>query len=239
LKIGSPSRLPTATHHKLEQSVPCWRQEINLLMAPSRRGSPRVRKATDFYKLEAQRRPTQLSAARRASIAAGWEQQVGRWNRGEWELVWFWIADSSYVKQVSNYEAAGSEAIGMGMALSDPCALDAQLAEHMGDIVPWKEYKKSQHVFGVRLFKEWVLDGTRFKHICAAAMCNDFSGLTNRKNGVACSGITCTITSGTGEDEDRQYLIASRACPAREHLTYYGDGYFKGKKGKKGKNRTV
>jgi hypothetical protein len=145
------------------------------------------------------------------------------------------MADSVYIKKESNYEVAGSEPIGKGMALSDPCALDAQLAEYMGDIVPWKEYKKSKHVYGIRLSKEWVLDGTRFKHMCAAAMCNDFRGLTNRKNGVACSGITCTITSGTGEDEDRQYLIASRACPAREHLTYYGYGYFRGKKGKQGK----
>jgi hypothetical protein len=153
--------------------VDYWRQEINLLMAPFPRGSPRVRKATDLYKPEPQRRPTQLSAARRASIAAGWEQQVGRWNRGEWELVWLWMADSVYVKQVSNYEAAGSEPACKGMALSDPCELDAQLGEYMGDIIPWKEYKKSKHVYGIRLSAEWVLHGSRFKHMCAAAMCND------------------------------------------------------------------
>ncbi|KAJ1437428.1 hypothetical protein B484DRAFT_428339 [Ochromonadaceae sp. CCMP2298] len=196
-------------------------------MTSGTRASTRARKATNFYKPPDQTRATRLSAARRASIEAGSWQQVGRWNRGEWELVWFWMAASSYVKKVSNYAAPGGIPVGKGMAHSAPCELDAQLAEYMGDIVLWSEYRQTDHEYGIRLSSKWVLDGTRLRHMCHAAMCNDFHRLTNRKNGVACSGVTCKITSGTGEDEDRQYLVSSRPCPAREHLCDYGAGFFK------------
>ncbi|KAJ1394487.1 hypothetical protein B484DRAFT_407862 [Ochromonadaceae sp. CCMP2298] len=134
------------------------------------------------------------------------------------------MADAAYVKPVSDYVDAKGRGVGKGMALSDSVLLDAQIGEYMGDIIEWKVYKKTKSIYGIRISKRWVLDGSRLKHICAAAMCNDYRGLRNRHTQVDCSDVTCRITAGEGEDADRQYLVVSRPCRRREHVTFYGNG---------------
>ncbi|KAJ1398138.1 hypothetical protein B484DRAFT_438459 [Ochromonadaceae sp. CCMP2298] len=195
-------------------------------MAPSPRSAPRERKETVFYKPAEQVRKARLTKARRDSIAAGTWQAVRRWNRDRWETVNFWIGPGLYVKQESNYMGPDGLPVGKGMAMSLPVELDAQMAEYIGDIILWSDYKKSDSVYGIRLSRKWVLDGKRLRHVCPASMCNDWRNLRNRKNNVPCSGVTCHIESGEGEDADRQYLVSARPCPVREHLTFYDDAFF-------------